>query len=169
MHGIIHTSRKECFLKCMSIKVTTELYEKYIKGTEKQAVVQNVTALLCSMTVAVNKGSRVNCKRIYISTRVLKHVYDKRAAEEFDFLVSNIHQVLKYPDRVYKNRDAKKGDFCFVKKLKNNLYLASVEIMKNPQGESTHCEVITFFRIQKESYLNGYELLWEWKVGTPSS
>ncbi len=150
-------------------RVIPELYEKYVRGTEKQAVVQNVVVLLCSMTAAVYVGTGMKCKRIYVSTRVLKHVYDKRPAEEFDFLLGNAHQILKYPDRVYKNRDAKKGDFCFVKKINNSLYLASIEVMKSNAGENSHCEVITFFRVQKESYLNGYELLWEWKVGEPSS
>ncbi len=151
------------------IRVTFELFEKYVRGTEKQAVVQNLLVLLCSMTSAVQSGSGMKCKRVYISTRVIKHVYDKRAAEEFDFLITNIHLILKYPDRLYKNRDAKKGDFCFVKKLGNALYFASVEVMKDPTGEHTHCEVITFFRVQKDSYLSSYELLWEWKVGKPSS
>jgi hypothetical protein len=151
------------------IRVVSQLYEKYIRGTEKQAVVQNRLVLLCSTTRSVNTGAGMRCKRIYISTRVLKHVYDKRPAEEFDFLVGNVHQILKYPDRVFKNKDAKKGDFCFLKKIHNSLYLASIEIMKDLAGEHSHCEVITFFRVQKESYLNGYELLWEWKVGEPSS
>lgn len=151
------------------IRVVSELYEKYIRGSKKQAAVQNLLVLLCSMTNSVYAGTGMKCKRIYISTRVVKHVYDKRPAEEFDFLVDNVHQILKYPDRVFKNKDAKKGDLCFVKKIHNHLYLASVETMKDLIGRNTHCEVITFFRVQKESYLNGYELLWEWKVGEPSS
>lgn len=151
------------------IRVVSELYEKYIRGTEKHAVVPNLLVLLCSMTNSVHAGTGIKCKRIYISTRVVKHVYDKRPAEEFDFLVGNVHQVLKYPDRVFRNKNAKKGDFCFVKKINKSLYLASIEIINDLAGEHTHCEVITFFRVQKESYLNGYELLWEWKVGEPSS
>lgn len=148
---------------------TRNLYSKYIKGTGEGAIVQNVKLFLCVMTRAVLKGVATDCTKVYISTRVLKHAYDKRPAEEFDFLLDNVHAVVKYPDLIYKNRGGKRGDLGFVKTVKNNKYFCSVEQIYNPDGASSHWEIATFFRLRKESYLNSYSLLWEWKGGKPSS
>lgn len=153
----------------MSKKVIPELYEKYVKGTEKQAIVQDVQVILCNLTYAVNSGMGVLCNRVYISTRVLKHIYDKRPAEEFDFLLENVHSVVKYPKQIYLNKSGKKGNFCFVSDLKNKKYICSIEVKKDENDNHSHCEIVTFFRIQKENYLENYELLWEWKGGKPSS
>lgn len=153
----------------MSNKIIPELCEKYIRGTEKYAIVQDVQVLLCNLTYAVNSGIGISCNRVYINTRVLKHIYDKRPAEEFDFLIENIHTVVKYPKYVYLNKTGKKGNFCFVSDLNNNLYMCSVELKKDENNNHSHCEAVTFFRIQKENYLENYELLWEWKGGEPSS
>ncbi len=144
------------------IDVVTYLYKKHIKGTEKGAVVQVVQVFLCSLTMAVIKGISCPCNKVHVSTRVLKHIYDKRPAEEFDFLISNIHLVVKYPDSVFKNKDGKRGEFCFVKELKNNKYLCSLEIIE--KDGVIFCEIATFFRVKNE-YLKNYELLWEWKGG----
>ncbi|MDB5188441.1 MAG: hypothetical protein JWM92_39 [Candidatus Nomurabacteria bacterium] len=149
------------------IRIIPELYSKYIKGTAEEAIVQNVQVLVCNLTVVVMKGINSGCNRVYINTRVLKHVYDKRPAEEFDFLIEYVHQVIKFPNQVYKNKTGKKGSYVFVKEIKNKKYLCSIEVKS--VDESVHCEIVTFFRVRKEDYLNGYELLWEWKDGNPSS
>lgn len=152
----------------MSHKIIPDLYAKYIKGTESGAIVQDVQVLLCNLTNSVAKGIHSKCIRVYVGSRVLKHVYDKRPAEEFDFLVENVHQITKYPDCVYRNKNKKKGDFIFVKKLKNKTYVCSLQEIGQEQ-ENEWCEVVTFFRIRKDNYLASYDLLWEWKGGEPSS
>lgn len=93
----------------------------------------------------------------------MKHLYDKKPAEEYDFLVCNIYKIVKYPDRIYKNKDPKRGDLCFLKKLKGYNYLCSLEVADD------ELTVITAFRVRKESYLNNYELLWSWRGDIPSS
>jgi hypothetical protein len=99
----------------------------------------------------------------------LKHVYDKRPAEEFDFMIENIHVLIKYPKYVYLNKSGKKGHYCFVGELKNYKYLCSIEVKDDESIAASYIEVVTFFRLQKENYLDHYELLWEWKGGAPSS
>src|SRR3989344_9240926 len=142
----------------MSYKIILDLYTKYVKSTENGAIVQDIQVLLCNLTHAVAKGINSKCIRVHIGSRVLKHVYDKRPAEEFDFLVGNVHQIAKYPDHIYRNKDKKKGDFIFVKKIKNKTYVCSLqEIMR--EEDSRRCEVVTFFRIRKDNYLASYELL----------
>lgn len=151
-----------------SRRVIPELHDKYVKGTEEKAIVQSVQVLICNLTVAVAKGIESGCNRVYINTRALKHIYDKRPSEEYDFLIEHAHQVIKFPEQVYKNKSGKKGSYVFARTIKNKKYLCSIEVVKNTD-ESLHCEVVTFFRARKEDYLKGYELLWEWKDGNPSS
>ena len=152
----------------MSYKIVPEMYRKFIRGSEKGAIVQSVQVLLCNFTNAVTRGINSQGAKAYIHTRALKHNYDKRPAEEFDFLIDNLHYVVKFPDSVYRNKGAKTGDYLFVKKLKNKTYTCSLqEIIREDGG--IHYEVVTFFRISKENYLTHYDLLWEWKGGKPSS
>lgn len=152
-------------------KVISELHEKYIQQTEAGAIVQLTEVLLCHLTLAVCRdgmGIDQDKTKVYISTRVIKHVYDKKPAEEYDFLVSNLHQIVKYPDLVYLNKKGKRSDFCLVKTIKNQKYLCCLEIMDD-LDERVAFSVVTFYRIRKDSYLNSYELLWSWRSDTSSS
>jgi len=142
--------------------VVSNLYKHYIRGTEKGAIVQLVQVILTSLTVAVSQGLSSSSRKVYISTRVLKHLYDKRPAEEFDFLIHNVHLIVRYPDTVYKNKVGKRGSYCFIKELKNTTYFCSIEEIE--KDGSTALEVATFFRTDND-YLASYELLWEWKGG----
>jgi hypothetical protein len=138
------------------------LHKKYIKGSEKNAIVQIVQAFMCNLTAAVVNGISCPSNKVYISTRVLKHVYDKRPAEEFDFLIENLHLIIKFPDLIFKNKSGKRGEFCFVKEIKGKKYLCSIEIIN--KVDIVQCEIATFFRVDSD-YLKNYELLWEWKGG----
>ena len=144
------------------MSIVINLHKKYIKGTEKKAIVQVIQALLCQLTHTVMKDLKFPCNKVYVNTRSLKHTYDKRSAEEYDFLVVNLGIIVKFPDAIYKNKDGKRGSHCFVKKIKNKIYLCSLEIIK--EKDSTYCEVATFFRTD-ENYLKNCELLWEWNGG----
>ncbi|MEK7105928.1 MAG: hypothetical protein AAB895_01045, partial [Patescibacteria group bacterium] len=74
-----------------------------------------------------------------------------------------VHLITKYPDKVYKNKLGKRGEYCLVKSIKNNNYLCSIEVV---QGESeSQLEIVTFFRVNDDNYLKNYDLLWEWKGG----
>jgi len=84
-------------------------------------------------------------------------------------LIKNALLIVKYPDKIYLNKDTKRGDYCFLKKLGDNFYLCSLEIIKNEENKSTHNEIATLFRMRKEKYLESYKLLWKRKDGTPSS
>ena len=146
----------------------SHLYKQYIHGTLKKAMVQLVTVLLCHLTHTVAKGINAKCKKVYINTRAIKHLYDKRPAQEFHFLVENADQITKYPDRVYQNKIGKRGCYCFVKNIGDDLWLVSLEVIQDGNQDSTHYEVVTFFRTD-ENYLADFELLWKWEVGNPPS
>ena len=149
------------------MSTVVSLYKKYVRGTDRKAIVQMVIVLLCHLTAAVAKGVGTECTKVYINSRVVKHIYDKRPAQEFDFLISQAEHIVKYPDYIYKNKSGKRGSFCFVKKVNNELWIVSIEIIQQKEIES-HCEVVTFFRTNPE-YLESFELLWKWEVGIPPS
>ena len=127
-----------------------------------------VEVYLCHLTTSVMKGIGLAGNKVYLNTRVLKHLYDKRPAEEFDLMTENLCDVIKYPSQIYKNKDGKRGSFCFVKEIKNAKCMVSLETVRDEDKTTTYCEVATFFRTN-DNYLANYELLWEWKGGTPSS
>ena len=150
----------------MRRKVLTELYEKYIYATPPKIVVVDKIVFLCRLTWAVAKAIEAAVLKVYVSTRMLKHLYDSRPAEEFVFIIENLHTVVKYPDQIYENKTGKRGDFCFVKELKGKRYIASIETTKQ---EDEKIFVATAFRLRKEGYLENYKLLWSWRDDHPSS
>ena len=131
-------------------------------GTPAKAIVADVTVFLCHLTNYVSSTLKSTTK-VYVNTRVVKHLYDKKPAEEFDFVVRHMHRIVKYPDCVYKNKDPKRGNFCFLKKIKGNDYLCSLEVSEE------EIFVVTAFRMRKANYINEYELLGSWKGDIPSS
>lgn len=143
----------------------SQLHKRHIRGTQPKAIVADRTILLCNLTNAVVKATGDICPKVYINTRILKHLYDKRPAEEYECVLQYMINIVKFPLHIYANKDAKTGDFCFVKTIQNVDYIATIE----HQPEVEMCNVVTCFRLRKRSYLNGYNLLWSWKGGTPSS
>ena len=141
------------------IEILNNLYQKYIKGTQPKIFVTYKVVVLCHLTNQVNKVilDKSGLSRVYISTKMIKHLYDKKPAEEFDFIIDNLHKIIKYPNYIYKNKKEKRGDWCFVKKIKNELYISSLE------REEEILEIVTVFRIRKEKYLENFELLWSWE------
>ena len=83
--------------------ILKNLYENYIKGTPAKSAVSGRTVFVCHLTNIVVQEIKLD-SRVYITTNCLKHIYDKRPAEEFDFLIDYAHKVVKYPDLIYKNK-----------------------------------------------------------------
>lgn len=103
---------------------------------------------------------------------MLKHLYDSKPAEEYEFILHNLVSIIQYPDEIYQNRDSKRGQFAFVKTIKDFQYLSSLETTIVTPLEGTTEEinfVVTTFRVRKKSYLQNYKLLWNWKGDIPSS
>ncbi len=146
-------------------RVVRDLYEKYIKGTIKGAIVPDVTVVICHLTkVVISELNPVSAK-VYINTRALKHMYDKRPAEEFDFLLDNLFSIAKYPDHILANKSGKRGEKCFLKKMRGTDYFVSFEIDTTNDGGIT---IATAFA-PAGGYLKNYELLWSWEERRPSS
>jgi len=152
-------------------RIILNLHNEYIKDTLKGAIVQDMKVFLCDLTYTVLKGINSPVRKVYIGTKALKHNYDKRPAVEYDFLINNLHQIIKYPQIVYENKPSKRGSYCFVKSLDDVNWLCSLELVEDNQNNlATQIEIVTFFRVPKEKYLDTYTLLWSWRDdNTPSS
>ena len=143
-------------------KIIQNLSNRYIKGTAEKAIIEDVSIFLCHLTFAVSKVNNFQSK-IYLNTRVLKHIYDKRSAEEYDFIVCNLRRIIRYTDCIYKNKDPKRGDYVFTKRIGDNNYFCSLEICEDGFN------VVTAFRLRKNNYLKSYEAFWSWRDGASSS
>lgn len=143
----------------------TKLHELHIANTKSEVLVVEVEIVLCSLTYAVFKGLELQTTgmKVYTTTKLLKHLYDKKPAQEYDAILNNAYLIIKYPDQIYKNKSGKRGDFLFLKNIQNEEWLGSIEV----KGDIFY--LVTCFRMRKESYLNNYKLLWSWKDDNPSS
>jgi hypothetical protein len=143
------------------------IFNTYIKCTEKQAPVRLLTVKFCTLTNEVQRVCGFPTISVHISTKVIKKNYDKRTAEENDYLLKNGWKVVHQPSEIYKNKDSKRGDFLFAKSLNGKSYVCSIEVSEYADAPILY--VVSLFRVRKPSYLESYELVWSWKGGVPSS
>jgi hypothetical protein len=143
------------------------VFANHIKDTPPQAIVRELTITFCTLTNEVQRVCGLEVATVLITTKIIKKHYDKRTAEENDYILKNGWQVVHMPGDIYRNKGGKRGDFLFAKRMNNSLYVASIEVAKSDDTHSVY--VVSIFRVRKESYLNGYELIWSWKGGEPSS
>src|SRR5690348_11067058 len=148
----------------------TDLFEKYIRGTEEKAIVVDHKLLLCHMSAQAVRGADLKTPKVYLSMRVLKHLYDKRPSEEFDALVGHLHAIAKTPDHIYQNKAGKRGSICLVKMVRGKGYICSLETVstENKKAEPLfELHIVTAFRQRDENYLRDYKLLWSRRIGSP--
>lgn len=131
-----------------------ELHKRYIKGTAKKALVKELRALLCHLGKSSVKVLNNGEHKVYIKTRVLKHLYDKRSAEEYNFILEYLIPIIKNPDKIYKNKAEKRGDFAFYKVINNRGILCSLELNETDRG----FDVATVFTGKNlEKYLKNFK------------
>jgi hypothetical protein len=143
-------------MKYKSIKI---LHNKYVKRSLKKAFVYNDKTLLCKLRTNIAKDCKILSPQIIIKTRVLKHMYDKRPAQEYDFLLDYMKDILRNPHCIYKNTDSKRGSKCFVKEIYNSKYLVVIE-----EDGSKGNSIVTAFSVD-DSYLEKMEIVWHWEGG----
>jgi predicted nucleic acid-binding protein len=99
---------------------------------------------------------------VSITTRCLKHLFDKKPAEEFHFILDHLHLILMYPDNIYKNKLEKRGEICFTKRMNGSEYLCSIE-----QISPSKLQIVTAFRLRDPDYIKNYTILWNRGSGKP--
>jgi len=140
------------------------LDKKYIRLTSKHAAIIIKKILLCTIDKKVVESAQLKTHKLHISTRVMKHVYDKRPAQEYDTALNNLESAMESPDFIFENKQGKRGSMCFVTRLGDKLLWCPVE---ESIDENNHpiLEVVTFFLAQYK-YAKNYKLLWGRGDGT---
>jgi len=142
----------------------SDFHEKYIKGTIKASVVEDKVLYLIDLATEIIDVGLFRSAYMYITTRSLKHMYDKRTAEEYDYLLINIPEIIRSPDVIYSNGPDKRANFCFVKEIDGLLYLCAIE--KKVEGGISENFVVTGFRITKtKNYFKNYSPIWSRESG----
>lgn len=127
-------------------------FNKYIRGTAYKAYVFESKHFICEIDIF----------SVYISTRALKHLFDKKPAEEFSFILEHFTQLVIDPDKIYRNKLEKHGDMCFVTKIDNYEYICSLQKISEDE-----LQIVTAFRLRDEDYIKKYTLLWNRGSGKP--
>ncbi|WKZ29870.1 MAG: hypothetical protein QY314_03605 [Candidatus Dojkabacteria bacterium] len=141
-------------------------HQKYIYRTEYHAFVALAEISVCYITKIVRNvldNTETHKLVVVVTTKALKHLYDKRTAEEYDFILFNMTDIVRYPDQIYLNKDKKRGDFLFVKTFKEQIFTCAIEKLEGKYF------LVTCFRVRNKKYFNNYKLNWSWRDGTPSS
>jgi len=108
---------------------------------------------------------KIKTKRVYISTFGLKHLYDKRTAREYEYLLQYLSQIIISPDAIYKNSSNRHGNIVLHKLLPEGDYIIVLQLS---QKKNRGNYVLTGFRV-KQKELNKFKLLWKREAGTPPS
>lgn len=142
--------------------------ERYIKNTPRKGYVKDLRIKVGEIPHKLRTKVGAKDSRVYVTTKSLKHMYDARLAQEFDFIIANIEFVINDPQRIYKNKEGKTGDVCLYCELEGNAYFY---ILDNGSGQ---VRIVSAYRLsaveeKRRNYLSGYKLLWSRKGDLPSS
>lgn len=149
-------------------KKLTWVVRRYIKNTPRKGYVKDLRIKIGEIPHKLRGKIKPHDQRVYITTKSLKHMYDMRSAQEFDFIIRSLETVIINPLRIYNNKEGKSGDKCLYFEIDNNAYFYILDI--KPDG----IYIVSSYRLsevleKRKNYLSGYKLLWSWKVDLPSS
>lgn len=132
-------------------------HQLYIANTAHKAAVADNAFYVTRLTSIQMYTLKANSKVILISTRALKHMYDKRTAREYDLIIGQLYAIIQTPDMIVANPEHH-GSFGFVKMIENKNYFASLEITQD------YNYIVTCFLI-KEKYLGNKKIIRDWRGG----
>lgn len=138
------------------------LHKRYIRNTPAKAIVSDVEILLCNLTNDVVKRGGFKSKKVYLNTKVLKHLYDKRPGEKYDAILETMIPQTKFPDILYNNKPGETATKCLFKSIGGVKYLLCLE------EKDDRNEVVTCFRLREEramNYLKNLSQIWSWESG----
>ena len=144
-----------------------KLFKKRVQGTVAYAIIVNETVTAGMLPAAVAEVMAESNRKIYMTSRVIKHLYDKKPAEEFDFVLINIPGIIARPDYLYRNKGDKRGQFCLMKRIEDREYFISLEVINSVYGKET--QIATAFRVRSKPYLEEHDLSWSRRDGETHS
>lgn len=140
----------------MTTNPLSNLFSKYIVRRPYKSHVKHSILFLAYVCDNIENGS------VYITTYSLKHLFDKKPAEEFHFILDHLHLIIIYPDQIYQNKSGKRGNLCFTKRIRGSEYLCALEKVADNEFQ-----VATAFRLRDSDYIKNYTLLWNRGSGKP--
>lgn len=153
----------------MSIKRKLwKVHERHIRRTQSDSSVASIIIYIAQIPEEVGRVIGCSQRQVRLHTRMLKHLYDKKPAEEFDFMMDHMEMIVQDPDELYRNKDNKTGNFCLVKNIQERRYIVVIETIAQ-QTDDEAIWIVTAFRIRDEKYLRNYDLLRSWRDGARSS
>jgi len=150
----------------MNSELLNYFFTKYIAKTPCKSIVPDRRLFVCQLQTNITDACGINYLNggVCLTTQSLKHLFDKKPAEEFMFILDHLYSITKYPNQVYRNKKGGRGQFCLVTKIKGDQYICIIEIDQNAVRE---VYIPTVFRIRDRNYLSNYTLLWDWGNGEP--
>jgi hypothetical protein len=139
--------------------VLEKFHKKYIAGTQPGDMVPEVRVLVVKIDKAIAQACNLPSRKVYITTRALKHLHERRSSADYDFIANNIWAALKYPSAIYKNIDGKRGEFLFAKVMKNNCHYGCAVCVDIIDGCNVLC-IATAFKNTRGNYFKKCEVLW---------
>lgn len=142
-------------------------YNIHIKGTLSRQEISVEKGFLCKIKPSLLSilSTHTNCtdRSVFLNTKSLKHIhdrhiYDKKTPKDFLIILNNITKIIKLPDEVRRNLESKRGDFLFIKKIEEQTYFISVEVVGGGVIE------IVSASATGSNYLKKFTLLWSWKT-----
>ena len=149
-------------------KAIIRLHTECIESTEKGVLVKPKTITVTELTRVVIEGIGLSFNKVYMTSKALKHCYDKRDPMEYDFVIQHLKEVVRFPEMILENQPSQRGKFCFVKTIKKVTVMVSLEEVE--EGDIKGNFVVTAYRIKKPiNYFRDYRILWSWEDGNPPS
>lgn len=164
------------------VKKLRDLHKLYVKNTDQKAPIVPERALAGYLSNAVKKilngqqKEEFSVRKVYISTKVMKHLYDKRTARAYDAILTNIPLLIRRPQDIYFNIKDREGDYAFTRAIEvvdyegnksQEVYFCSLQAYKK------ELDVVTVFIFTSErklkNYLNQCTHIWNWRGDSPSS
>lgn len=152
-------------------KSLRDLHNDYIAGSVNKAYVTLDTFCITSIRKEVKHTIDSSTTKTYISTKVLKHIYDRHFSDKkqekiYFFIIDNLHRILKYPEivRVDKESRKKKGRIVFLKRFEEDQYACTIEKTTQRKGKKLEevLNVVTVFKTKKGGkYLSETTILYK--------
>lgn len=108
-----------------------KLHKLYIQGTEEKAPVVLQTVLLCNTTNAAMKAVNLTSPKIHITTKMLKHLYDSKPAEDFKYLSSLETTVITSLERTIEEMNFAVTAF----RIRKESYLQNYKLLWSWKGD----------------------------------
>jgi len=135
------------------------LFSKHIKNTEYGEEIDISHTFVCTPRKEIQTITKGSLRKVFISTRSLKHIYDRHVFDKkmprvFYKILNNLVNIISNQDKIYLNSPEKRGDYIFVKEIDNQTYMCTVEII-----DDNRLEIVSSCTTG-EKYLSKFTLLW---------